>query len=366
MGSYSGNNSIPIGQIGSSLFSSTLLGQREKFDDYSIFFGGFLEADAQTWSGSNISTRGADDNYGATGQNIYLTNARLYFLSNLGHYVTAQFDFIANERDDFFLGNAYAIFGNLDTTPFFVTAGRSPLSVGAFGGGGPRTGGLSGNFAPGSKTNVSINYKTDTINTNIAVFGSNDSQANFSAGFFYAKQLTEDMQFGFNTGYVMNIAGAENFSIPEVLKDNGRDSDNVGTFNIDTNIAYNMFGGQVQFQTGWTTVTKAEKFNGKESADTLAGTWYGGLNYAAILGGRSTNFGVTYGQTYNSAAIPMGLGGSTVNPILTKSGIRNQLILSAQRAYFDENVIFGPEYVYQKLYNGEYTNIVTLDMSVYI
>ena len=83
--------------------------------------------------------------------------------------------------------------------------------MGAYGGGGPTTGGLSGNYSPGSTTNVSINYKTDTINTNIAVFGSNDNQANFSTGFFYAKQLTEDIQFGFNTGYVMNIAAAENF-----------------------------------------------------------------------------------------------------------------------------------------------------------
>ena len=130
MGSYSGNNSIPIGQISSSLFSSTLLGQREKFDDYSIFFGGMLQADAQAWSGSPITTRDPKDSYGATGQNIYLTTAQLFFLSNLGHYVTAQFDFIANENNDFFLGNAYAIFGNLDTSPFFVTAGRSPLSVG--------------------------------------------------------------------------------------------------------------------------------------------------------------------------------------------------------------------------------------------
>ena len=51
---------------------------------------------------------------------------------------------------------------------------------------------------------------------------------------------------------------------------------------------------------------------------------------------------------------------------LAASGISNQCIVSAQRAYFDNNILFGPEYSYQKLYNGQYMNTLTLDMSVYI
>ncbi len=51
---------------------------------------------------------------------------------------------------------------------------------------------------------------------------------------------------------------------------------------------------------------------------------------------------------------------------LTFSGIKNQMIASAQRAYFDNNVLFGPEYSYQRLYNGEHMNTLTLDLSVYI
>lgn len=37
LGAYSGNNSIPIGMISGSLFASTVIGQRNKFDSYSIF-----------------------------------------------------------------------------------------------------------------------------------------------------------------------------------------------------------------------------------------------------------------------------------------------------------------------------------------
>ena len=132
-------------------------------------------------------------------------------------------------------------------------------------------------------------------------------------------------------------------------------------------------------QGGWSTTTKAEKFNGNGSsvsksaeteggmgADVFAGVWYGALNYSAMLGGRSTNFGASYGQTYNAAAIPMAIASSPISFGLSDSGIKSQLIFSAQRAYFDDNVIFGPEYAYQTLYNGEHMNTLTLDMGVYI
>ncbi|MDE5000890.1 DUF3573 domain-containing protein, partial [Francisella tularensis] len=77
------------------------------------------------------------------------------------------------------------IFGNLDTSPFFLTAGRNKLSVCAFGGGGPWTGGITKNFlSPCKVTNVSLNYKSDVCNANVAVFGSNDNQFNFSTGLF--------------------------------------------------------------------------------------------------------------------------------------------------------------------------------------
>ena len=55
LGSYSGNNNIPIGMLPGSLFASNLIMRKEKFDDYSIFLGGFLGMDAQTWFGDDIS-----------------------------------------------------------------------------------------------------------------------------------------------------------------------------------------------------------------------------------------------------------------------------------------------------------------------
>ncbi|ALB01919.1 membrane protein [Francisella persica ATCC VR-331] len=364
LGSYSGNNSIPIGQISSNLFASTLLGQREKFDDYSVFFGGFIETDAQAWFGSSI-TRSEANSYPGNGQNIYLTNANLYFLSNLGHYVTAQFDFDTNESGQFSLGNAFVIFGNLDTSPFFVTAGRNKLSVGTYGGGGTWTSGITKFLSPGNVTNVSVDYKDQVWNANIAVFGSDDKHANFSTGLFYADSWTPNLAVGFNIGYVFNIAGADNPSIASSLKKINRSGDNVGALNVDGNLTYAIWDGFLNLGAGWASTTNKEDFNGN-GGNVLAGAWYGAANYSLVLGGRNTNFNVTYGQSYNAAAIPMATANASPSFGQTAAGIKQQLIFSAQRAYFDDNVLFGPEYAYQRLYTGEHMNTITLDMSVYV
>jgi hypothetical protein len=363
LGSYSGNNSIPIGQISSNLFASTLLSQREKFDDYSVFFGGFIEADAQAWWGSS----GVAPNVAGNGQNIYLTNAKLYFLSNLGHYVTAQFDFDTSESGTFGLGNAFVIFGNLDTSPFFVTAGRSKLSVGTYGGGGPWTSGITSFLAPDKVTNVSVNYKDQVWNANISVFGSDDQTADFSTGLFYADSWTDNLIGAFNVGYVYNMAGAGNDSLSGFLKNKGLSAATpIGAFNFDGNLTYGLWGGFLNLGAGWSTTTNSEDFN-NDGGNVLAGAWYGAANYSLVLGGRNTSFGVSYGQTYNAAAIPMTiLSTSPINAGATTSGVKEQFIINANRAYFDNNVLFGPEYSYQKLYSGQYMNTITLDMSVYI
>ncbi|OEZ33636.1 hypothetical protein AS144_04030 [Francisella endosymbiont of Amblyomma maculatum] len=363
LGSYSGNKSIPIGQISSNLFASTLLGQREKFDDYSVFFGGFIEADAQVWFGSGITRSGANSHPG-NGQNIYLTSANLYFLSNLGHYVTAQFDFDTNESGQFSLGNAFVIFGNLDTSSFFVTAGRNKLSVGTYGGG-TWTSGITKFLSPGNVTNLSVDYKDQVWNANIAVFGSDDKHANVSAGLFYADSWTPNLAAGFNIGYVFNIAGADNSSIASSLKNLNRSGDNVGALNVDGNLTYAIWDGFLNLSAGWASTTNKEDFNGN-GGNVLAGAWYGAANYSLVLGGRNTNFNVTYGQSYNAAAIPMATANASPNFGQTAAGIKQQLIFSAQRAYFDDNVLFGPEYAYQRLYTGEHMNTITLDMSVYV
>lgn len=92
-------------------------------------------------------------------------------MANLGHYVTANLDFVANQNNNYDLQDAFVIFGNLDTTPVFVSVGKYRPSVGSFGGGGPWTSGITANmFRPLRVTNAAINYRGDTSNANFTVF----------------------------------------------------------------------------------------------------------------------------------------------------------------------------------------------------
>ncbi|MDE4955555.1 DUF3573 domain-containing protein, partial [Francisella tularensis] len=75
------------------------------------------------WFGSCTISNNAT-NLSSNGKNLSLTATNLYFLSNVGHYVNAEIEFKTTELINFSLGNAFVIFGNLDTAPFVLTAGR--------------------------------------------------------------------------------------------------------------------------------------------------------------------------------------------------------------------------------------------------
>ncbi|WP_318263343.1 hypothetical protein [Francisella endosymbiont of Ornithodoros moubata] len=51
---------------------------------------------------------------------------------------------------------------------------------------------------------------------------------------------------------------------------------------------------------------------------------------------------------------------------LAASGIKDQILISTQRSFFDNNVLIGLEYSWQSLCNGQRMNTFTLDLSVYI
>jgi len=374
LGAFSGNNALPIGQLPGNLFASSLLGQRNSFDDYSIFLGGYIETDAQVWNGSDITTRVDSTNYNGTfnadGQNIYLTNAKLFFVSNIGHYVTTEFQFEGNQDGDFNIGRAFVIFGNTDYSNWFVTAGKVDLSVGNYSGGGTVSSSITDMmFSPNTPANISIAYKTDSLNANVAVFGDNDRHANFSTGIFYNYAFTDNIIASTNVGYIYSIGNEDAFT-------DAADNTNhtIGEFNMDTNIAFSGIGeinGLLQFGSSWgTTTTKSRHYTvlaaDGEGSNVYSGAWGVNASWGQILGGRNTNFNASYGQSYNADRIPMGISASDEYFGSTAYGVKQQYILSAQRAYFDDNVLFGPEYAYQHLYNGEHMNTVSLDISIYV
>ena len=168
------------------------------------------------------------------------------------------------------------------------------------------------------------------------------------------------MAFGFNTGYVYDLDGAENFFIPLVAGDQ-----TIGAFNVDANIAYTIDSGIFQINSGWASTTNSFDFNDTGN-NVFAGAWYVAGNYSANILGRNTNFNTTYGESYNAAAIPRAIAASPLQDGLSKSGIKRQFIFSAQRSYFDNNILFGPEWAYQIFYDGKSMNTLTLDVAIYL
>ena len=88
------------------------------------------------------------------------------------------------------------------------------------------------------------------------------------------------------------------------IENSNRSNDNVEILNFDGTLSYTMLGGIWQIQGGWSATTKKEDFNGDGNM-VNTGAWYTGIVYALNLGGRNTNFNITYGQSYNAAMVPM-------------------------------------------------------------
>ena len=356
VGAYSSSNTVPLGRISSNLFPATIVGQRQFAADYSTFIAAYIENDYQDWFGSALT--GVDGTkYPANGQGAYLSTLFVYFMANLGHYTTALIDIEVWQLDAPSIGDAFVTFGNIDTSPWFVSVGQYRPSVGTFGGGGPWTYSITTNmFRPNRVPNLAVNYKGDTATSNIAVFNSGNHPS-FSVGYFDAISLFNMVQTGFSAGYVYDNRGLSS------RFDNI--STRVGQFDVDATLNLeNIIPGSWNLGVGWaTTTTKSSQYNGY--SNTRAGAFSLQTAYAFKLFGKGQNINLSYGQTYDANNIPFVL--PTMDDGMTPTpGIHRQYIVSTQRAYLDDNVLVGPEYSRQELYNHQKMNTFTLDLIVYI
>ena len=215
---------------------------------------------------------------------------------------------------------------------------------------------MSNLLNPFNVANISINYKSDIWNASAALFSTSDNTVDFSTGLYYINTFENDLSLGWNIGYLYNLKGV-GAAISNVMSGN----DTVGLINMDTTLAYKALGGTLQAGAGWGQTTATGDFNG-DGDNVYAGGWYTALNYAR---GRY-NFGVTYGQTYGAAAVPVFTAFSNPNAGQYPSAVKNQLILSAQGWYLDDNLSIGPEYAWQKIYNGKNLNAITFNMTLAI
>ncbi|WP_119343981.1 LbtU family siderophore porin [Facilibium subflavum] len=365
---------VPMGMLSSSQFALGLLKQRNIYKDEALVFGGYLEADAQTWHGSSINTLKSDvvDNISGpvyqSGKGIYITTATLYTAANLGHYVTAELSLSGNQNDNPSVSDALVMFGNLADFPVYATIGKNRIPLGSFAGGGPWTGSLTQMlFRPSRVANASVAYYGQGLSTNVTLFQTNDHTSDFSYAAFYAGESGK-WAYGVNGGYIYNVSGSGNNTFnaltqTEDSNDNRTATNRIGAVNFEGSLNYDIYG----VGAGWAQTTN------KSSATNngLAGAWYVTAGVSPEIYGRSTNFSLSYNGAYNTNDLPITLSGSSVNSYTTDpnsgvgTGVNKMVIASVQRPFFTENVLLGLEYAYMHMYNNQHTNAYTLDVSVY-
>lgn len=346
----------PMGMLSGSQFPLGILKQRNVYNDYSLAFSGYLQANAQYWHGSkiNIIPVGTKTTY-QSGKAVHISTASLYAAANIDRYVTGTLVISGNETaSSLNVKNAFVIFGNLDEYPVYATMGKNRIALGSFSGGGPWTGSLTQMlFRPGDTTNASIAYYGHGLSTNVSVFQTDEQSTDFSTAAFYQNKLG-DLNYGINGGYVYNVNGTGQKSFDSATTSGQR----IGAINFDLSLNYDIFGlgsGFAQTTNKWATTN-----------DGYAGAWYLQAWVSPRILGEPTNINLSYHGAYNTSKIPVPLTGSTVSGYKPQNTSVNRMIItSIARPFLTDNVLVGLEYVYMHMYNHQHSNAYTLNISAY-
>ena len=361
-----------------------------------LVFGGEIETDTQGWWGSNFkkptsfTEKDNGKSYTTAGYNsgvgVYLTTADLDVMANINKW-TQTYMVVAATQNSIDLEKAFITFGNLKSSPFFVSIGKSRVPFGTFAGGAPEIGSLTQTlFRPGRFTNITFSYYKDGLNTNLSVFapqanngaldaaGTPVSTDDHSSGdfmysvFYNGKIPNSKVVYGVNAGYFYNIANADIAAGQQLAKSSGvsgtvdvrNRQDRNSLLNFEGNVSYNayaLFGGVAS------TTMKKDYTGGNR-----AGAWYLQAVYSPKLDlfgrDRTTTFAVAYNGAYDTQNIPIALiaGDAANSPTVT--GVQKEVNAYVQREVLAQTYL-GLEYGWLGMYDGAHTNEVTLDTSIY-
>jgi hypothetical protein len=362
----------PFDRLPSTSYALKLLQEKNLFAGDKLVLGGYLEADAQFWSG-NYSNAFDSFRY-HNGSGIYLTTAKLYSMANLNSWTTAlvdlDTDFTSSNSPS--LERAFITFGNLDKAPIYATIGQLHLTNGVYGGDGPWSNSLLHTaFRPGVTPQLLLGYYENGLSTNFEVVskGNFRSEAsNFVMSFHYKNKIGQHWAYGFGGGYLNDIRGLSS-SAGNAYTNGVLEGKTNGLWDVNAHIGYGQFGifGEYNQTTSSATMPAhtygstyiAQHKVGLMSAYVIAGT------YAPQIMGKVTNFTVSYSRTHNMDSIPMSLSGRSVTSLSAPQGFKKEWLVAATREIM-KNIYIGPELVYQDMYQkAGHTWTATIDLSAY-
>ncbi len=362
--------STPLGAADTSAIPLTFLKQRDERPQYSLTVAGKLEIDASQWWGSSLHLAGKDAGNYQSGRGLYINEADLYMVSNLGKYIQADLTLMDSQASTPGVRDAFLTFGNLSVSPIYLTIGKNRLTFGRFYDGNPWASGLvQGLFRPGFDTvSMNLGYYKNGLNLNLAAFQADTQSSNFMLSAFYDGTMGK-FNYGANAGYMYNWVGTgmdaasnvNNENYGNVIYTNGTngqmiDDSRNGVVNIEGYLGYDIY----TLYGGWAGTTQKKSY----SNNAYIGAWYAKAQVAPVIADRSTQFAFSYQQAYNTQNAPFPISGDAANSPMIY-GVQSQVMASISRPVFYKSNMVSIEYAYLETYTRQHSSAITLDITTY-
>lgn len=261
-----------------------------------------------------------------------------------------------------FFNKAFVTVGNLDKTPFYITAGKTYIPFGVYTASGPWSVALTRAYFRANETpQVIFGFFNSGLTSNLSVFqdSAKNEISNFVYNLNYAHTINTLWNFDVGAGYMNDIVGAANTAFGGA--NGGTITSNGINPAVDLNAALNyaIYGVSAEYdQTLRDTIT-----NYGNVGQTKA--WDVGVTAAPVVMSQPTTFALVYSGAAGIKGIPVGLANDVVNGPVAINGMKQAWIAYVSRPIISNNVQVGVEYQRATTYFDKIANVGTVDLSVF-
>ncbi|MDO8953305.1 MAG: LbtU family siderophore porin [Gammaproteobacteria bacterium] len=366
------NPAMPLGEF----YSAYSLLQIQNQYTSPLTLGAEFLAAMQRWGGSALNgIIGPRGSYPSNGSALAATTANADILVNMNDW-THTFIAVQGGLNGYptIISDAFLNFGDVSKSPYYATIGKTTLPFGSFPGDGPLTNTLADNaFDSTELTQVDVGYSTKKLNSELALFNGQNSINNFVLSMQY-NTASAPLTWGLGTGYMNDIRYSGNDIAAAYGTSNGRYNISSGLLqggansavDINSNLAYSLTSTQSLFTAAeWISTTSSATIRSTNNATGKMQAWTLTGGYTIPIENKSTTFAIDYSATTNMRDVPLQLPGAINETALSMLGIKSQWL-----GYFNmevsRHIYVGPEFAWQKMYNGQHTWESALTVTAYL
>ena len=358
------DTAMPFGGMPDTAMAITLLKAKENTLSAPVILGGELEFDTQYWDGAYKVPRSPYST--GTGSGIAVTTASLYTGANFNSWSQGLVNY-ALSGNQLTVPLALINFGNLLVSPFYATVGDTYLPFGVFNDNGPWSNTLTTNlFRTDSTNQVTLGWDYNQWNANIGAYDSTDYRQELNDYVFNLNYnlTTNNNSYGVGMSYLTDVRGTNavlgsSYTTANPTPEQPLSGGANPALDLNADININAWGAALEYVS---TLSKSVEV--RNTSGNLMSTWDAGVTYSFNLAGLPTQYLLSYSATDHMNDIQMPLNGSAGNSVNSLIGIQQQWLTSID-IQVANNMYLGPEFTYDRMYNGAGTTVTTLDFSAY-